>query len=76
MSRLPPSPKAVEAALRRVEQGTATIADARLLRRHIAELEGFLRELNDELKDLRDADIRYSQAMSEVFNTGNGAYRP
>jgi hypothetical protein len=80
---LPPSPADFEAALRRIEAGAATVADAGLIRNYVGEIEDTLAYYQGEANDLRsklkaeqDAHHRFQQVLSEAFNSGKGVYRP
>lgn len=83
MSDLPPSPADFEAALRRIEVGTATVADAKLIRQYVGDMEEGLAYFRDRLREAREmltreraSNDRLQRALDEAFNSGSGAYIP
>ncbi len=82
-NELPPSPADFEAALKRVETGTATALDAQLIRQYVAEMEegeNYLRECLRKTREMllreHESSNRLQRALDEAFNSGSGAYMP
>lgn len=83
MNDFPPSPSDFDAALRRIESGLATAADAQIIRQYVAEMEEGMNYLQERLRETREMLMRerassdgLQRALSEAFNSGTGAYIP
>lgn len=79
----PPSPTQFNAALERIERGLATVEDADLIRRYVAEMEevinyyaSCLADARELLRLERESSDRYQRALNEALNSGSGAYIP
>lgn len=79
----PPSPTQFNAALERIERGLATVEDADLIRRYVAEMEevinyyaSCLADARELLRLERESSARFQRALSEALNSGSGAYVP
>ncbi|WP_424859129.1 hypothetical protein ACPP3B_12040 [Tepidimonas sp. HKU77] len=79
----PPSPTQFNAALERIERGLATVEDADLIRRYVAEMEEVINYYASCLADAREllrleraSSDRYQRALNEALNSGSGAYIP
>lgn len=80
---MPPSPAQFNAALERIECGLATLEDAEIIRRYVAEMEEVINYYASCLADAREllrleraSSDRYQRALNEAFNMGSGAYIP
>jgi hypothetical protein len=80
---MPPSPAEFKTALKRVESGLATIQDADVIRRYVAEMEEAISYYADRLADAREllrlereSSARFARALDEALNSGSGAYIP
>lgn len=80
---MPPSPAEFKTALKRVESGLATIQDADVIRRYVAEMEEVINYYASCLADARKllrleraSSDRYQRALNEALNSGSGAYIP
>jgi hypothetical protein len=79
----PPSPTQFNAALERIERGLATVEDADLIRRYVAEMEEVINYYANCLADVREllrleraSSDRYQRALNEALNSGSGVYIP
>jgi hypothetical protein len=79
----PPSPTQFNAALERIERGLATVEDADLIRRYVAEMEEVINYYANCLADAREllrleraSSDRFQRALNEAMNEGSGVYIP
>ena len=79
----PPSPQEFEAALRRIELGTATASDAQLIREYVATIEDGcdyfreeLRVTREALQKERESSAKFQHDLDWALNFGPGFYKP
>ncbi|WP_424859332.1 hypothetical protein ACPP3B_13715 [Tepidimonas sp. HKU77] len=65
----PPSPTQFNAALERIERGLATVEDADLIRRYVAEMEEVINYYASCLADAREL-LRLERASSDRYQRG------
>ena len=80
---MPPSPEDFKKTLDRIKRGLATVEDADLIRRYVAEMEEVIHYYAERLADAREllrldreSSARFQRALSEALNSGSGAYVP
>jgi hypothetical protein len=83
MSEQVVSPADFEAALCRIERGLATVEDAGLIRRYVAEMDEVIKYYANRLADTREmlrrereSSNRFQRALNQALNEGSGVYIP
>jgi hypothetical protein len=73
---LPPSPEDFKVAVRRIELGTATYADANIIREYVGMMEDGIEHFVAELKKERANALKFDRDLNEALNMGKGIYKP